>query len=406
MSASPAEIREFAAEATAFLDANVERRVVDDSGWGVGSDRVPLLDETDPEVEKRELAAARVWRAKVFDAGFGWLGGPVEYGGAGRDPVLDEVFHSLESAYELPGMGFFGIARNMLAPAILGHGTPQLKERYLRGLFRGDIVACQLFSEPGAGSDLASVRTRAVRKGDGWLVSGQKVWNSYAQVAEVGELLARTDRDAPKHHGLTMFVLDMDQPGVEVRPLKQMNGGAHFNEVFLDEVFVPDTNRIGEPGSGWKVTRTTLMSERGAVGSGEAALSAPYVQRLADLARHVGRDGDPAVRQLLADAYAADRVLALVNEQAASRRQLGPEGSIMKLLYSRQLKRVADTAAELLGPAIAADTGEWGTFAWAEFLLSAPGLRIAGGTDEIMLNILGEQVLKLPREPRPEAVAQ
>ncbi|MDQ1735110.1 MAG: hypothetical protein QOH56_1361 [Pseudonocardiales bacterium] len=397
---APDELAEFTQRARQFLDANAKRLVTEFAAWGQGPDRIPLLEHADPEIEKQELTESRQWRQRVFDSGFGWLGGPVTYGGAGLSPVLDEVYRVLETEYDVPGRAFFGIARNMLAPAILDHGSESLKRKYLRPLFRGDLVACQLFSEPGAGSDLAGARTTARREGDGWLVNGQKVWTSYAHVAQVGELLARTDASAPKHHGLTMFVLDMDQPGIDVRPLRQMTGGAHFNEVFLDNVYVPDENRIGEPGIGWQVARTTLTSERGSVGSGESTLSAPLIQRLDGLISYLGKQDDPSARRALAEVLVADRTMRLLNEQSELRDHPGPLGSVAKLLFSRQLERVANTAAELLGDEFLADSGEWGTFAWTDFLLSAPGLRFAGGTDEIMLNILAEGVLGLPREPR------
>ncbi|MTD15942.1 acyl-CoA dehydrogenase [Nakamurella sp. YIM 132087] len=390
----------FAAQVREFLDAHVAPLEVTTENWGSGDDRVALLEQPDPVQEKAELEAATAWRQQVFDAGFGWLAGPTEYGGAGLTPEHDELYRLIEGEYQVPGRAFFGIARNMLAPAVLAHGTAELKEQYLRPLFRGDMVACQLFSEPGAGSDLAGVSTRAVRVDGGWLVNGQKVWTSYAHVAKVGELLARTDPAAPKHHGLSMFVVDMSTPGITVRPLRQMNGGSHFNEVFLDDVFVPEGNLIGEPGSGWKVAATTLTSERGAVGSGESTVAAPYVQRLDQLLVHQGLAADVLARQDLAKVYVADRVMAAVNEMYG--KSAGAKGSVSKLLFSRQLERVADTAVRFLGDAATGDEGSWGTFSWTDFLLSAPGLRFAGGTDEIMLNILGERVLGLPREPRPE----
>lgn len=400
------EVSEFTADATEFLEANARRRVVEFSAWGEGSDRVPLLEQPDHEAGKRELSESRLWRQRVFDAGFGWLGGPVEYGGSGRSPVLDDIFRDLEEQFDVPSRTFFGNARNILGPAMLHHGTPELKRKYLRGLFRGDIVACQLFSEPDAGSDLAGVRTAARKVTGGWIVNGQKVWTSYAHLADVGELLARTDSTVPKHRGLTVFVVDMDQEGVEVRPLKQMSGGADFNEVFLNDVFVPDVNRIGEPGTGWSVARTTLMSERGSVGSGESTVAAPLVHRLDGVIRYLGLEADPEHRQALAKAYVADQIIRLLNEQTMLRENPGPFGSVSKLLFSRQLERVANTAAEMLGNRILADTGEWGTFAWSTFLLSAPGLRFAGGTDEIMLNIIGEKVLGLPRESPVENMTQ
>jgi alkylation response protein AidB-like acyl-CoA dehydrogenase len=393
-------LEEFRGRARDFLESVAARRQVSVTGWGVGPDRVALLEAPDHEQEALDLAASRAWRQQVYDAGFGWLAGPVEYGGGGLDSEHDEAYRVLETGYEVPGRAFFGIARNMLAPAILDHGTEYLKQTFLRPLFRGDLLACQLFSEPGAGSDLAGARTRAVPVDGGYLVNGQKVWTSYAHVADVGELLARTDPEAPKHRGLSMFVVDMDSPGITVRPLRQMNGGSHFNEVFLDDVFVPADRLIGEPGSGWQVAATTLSSERGTVGSGESTVAAPYVERLAALATHLGRESDPLTRQALAQVFVADRVMSAVNELHG--RHAGPLGSVDKLLFSRQLERVAETATDLLADAAVADNGEWGTFAWADFLLSAPGLRFAGGTDEIMLNILGERALGLPREPRVE----
>ena len=395
------ELAVFAQRARAFLDANAVRQVAAQSEWGAGPDRIPLLDQTTPEIERRDLAQARAWARLVFDAGFGWLTGPAEYGGGGCTPVFDDVYRLIESEYAVPGRGFFTIGRNMLAPALVQHGTDELKREFLVPLLRGEIVACQLFSEPGAGSDLAGLQTTARRDGDGWRVNGQKMWTSFAHLSQVGELLARTDPDVPKHHGLSMFVLDMDQPGVEVRRIRQMNGGAHFNEVFLTDAYVPDSHRIGAPGSGWQVARTTLTSERGAVGSGDTTAGASYVDRLDALLRFVGGTSDPQHRDALAEAYVAERVLALVNEQVGLRTEHASFGSVAKLLYSRQLERVANTAASFLGERILADTGEWGTFAWTDFLLSAPGLRIAGGTDEIMLSILGESLLGLPREPRP-----
>jgi alkylation response protein AidB-like acyl-CoA dehydrogenase len=215
--------------------------------------------------------------------------------------------------------------------------------------------------------------------------------------------MARTDPDAPKHQGLTMFLLPMDTPGVDPRPLRQMTGNAEFNEVFLTDVRVPDANKVGEAGSGWRAVLTTLMSERRSVGSGSASVASDPANVLIELARHLGRAGDPVVRQQLATAHTNRRLLQWlgmrVAEAVANGTPLGPEGSIMKLLSNLNNRALGKLAGDLLGPSMIADTGEWNTYAWAGFLCGSPGLRIAGGTDEIQHNILGERVLGLPREP-------
>jgi acyl-CoA dehydrogenase len=281
------------------------------------------------------------------------------------------------------------------------HGSDDLKRRFLGPIYRGEVMCSQLLSEPEAGSDLAGLKTRAVRDGDEWIVNGQKVWSSYAHRSQIGQLMARTDPDVPKHQGLTMFLLPLDTPGVEIRPLRQMNGQAEFNEIFLTDVRVPDANRVGEPGSGWRAVLTTLMSERASVGANKAQAVNP-VTMLIELARHLGRTTDPIVRQELVEVWITDFVNGKVNQRATDERdksgaERGAEGSILKLLGSRQSNRIGDIAGRLLGPAFTADTGEWGTYSWALQRLSAPSSRIAGGTDEVQHNILGERVLGLPK---------
>jgi alkylation response protein AidB-like acyl-CoA dehydrogenase len=262
-----------------------------------------------------------------------------------------------------------------------------------------------LFSEPGAGSDLAGVQTKAMRDGDEWLVTGQKVWTSGAHLSDIGEIICRTDPDAPKHKGLTCFVVDMRAPGVEIRPLRQMTGGASFNEVFFTEVRVPDSHRLGDVNGGWTVALTTLMNERAAIGggsmsSGNGNLSTP---RLIELVRHHGKAGDPLVRQQLADIFIHGRVANYTNLRAmakiASGQLPGPEMSIAKLSLTMNMRRMTDLLSSVLGPKLTADSGEWGTYAWSQFLLGLPGMRIAGGTDEVLHNIIGERVLGLPKEP-------
>lgn len=395
---------DFIQRATAFLEANATRRASDSEPfvWGRGDDRVRVMGPSDPARENELLAEAAAWRAKAFDAGFAWAGGPAEFGGGGLDPELNDLYRQLESEFDVPDQGAFGVAWDMVGPAVQAHGSTDLKRRFLGPIYRGDLLCSQLLSEPEAGSDVAGLKTRAVRDGDEWVVNGQKVWNSYAHKAKIGQLMARTDPDAPKHQGLTMFLLPLDTPGVEVRPLRQMTGDAEFNEVFLTDVRVPDANRVGKAGFGWRALLTTLMSERASVGSGKSSQSIKPVQLVTELARHQQRNGDPIVRQKLAEAHIYDTLIRWVGERATDLRnqsgaELGAEGSILKLLGSRQNGRLGDLAAELLGPAFAADTGEWGTYSWSKFRCGAPGLRIAGGTDEIQHNILGERVLGLPR---------
>jgi acyl-CoA dehydrogenase len=331
-----------------------------------------------------------------------WAGGPAEYGGGGDDPELNHLYRELEADFEVPDQGMFGVAWDMVGPAVMVHGSEDLKQRFLKPIYRGELLCSQLLSEPEAGSDLAGLKTRAVKDGDEWVVNGQKVWNSYAHKAQIGQLMARTDPDVPKHQGLTMFLLPMDTPGVEVRPLKQMTGDAEFNEVFLTDVRVPDANRVGEAGSGWRAVLTTLMSERASVGSGAASRAVSPVRMVTELARHLGRTDDPIVRQKLAEVHTVDFLIRKVGQRGddlrnATGAERGAEGSILKLLGSRQNYRIGELAGELLGPAFGADTGEWGTYTWSQFLTGAPAMRIAGGTDEIQHNILGDRVLGLPR---------
>jgi alkylation response protein AidB-like acyl-CoA dehydrogenase len=282
-------------------------------------------------------------------------------------------------------------------------GTDEQKARLVQALLRGDELACQLFSEPSAGSDLAGLATRAVRDGDAWVVNGQKVWSSGAQFAGWGELIARTDPDAPKHKGLTAFLLPMDTPGVDVRPLRQMSGGSSFCEVFLDDVRIPDALRLGEVGGGWAVTLATLGFERGHSGA-TADVGGGFAQLL-DTARRLDRTGDPDVRRVLARVWVAER-LAAVAAQRDRETQLagaepGPLGSLRKLAWSQRLALVSEAAAVVLGPRLVADHGD-GTFRWTEHVLGAPGYRIAGGSDEIQRTIIGERLLGLPPEPRAD----
>src|ERR1700722_14719359 len=294
-------VEDFRRAAEEFLTANVEPRVEATQGWGEGSDEVSVLPERSVEEEIAELAAARKWANTRFDAGFSWITGPKALGGGGLIRVHQRAYGGVEANFPPPPMTPYGIGLGMVAPTILAHATDEVKAMYLKPLWRGDMVACQLFSEPGSGSDLAGLQTKAIRDGDEWIVTGQKVWTSGAHLSDIGEIICRTNPDAPKHKGLTGFVVDMHAPGVEIRPLRQMTGGASFNEVFFTEVRIPDSHRLGDVNGGWTVALTTLMNERAAIGggsmsSGNGNLSTP---RLIELVRHHGRASDPLVRQQL-----------------------------------------------------------------------------------------------------------
>jgi alkylation response protein AidB-like acyl-CoA dehydrogenase len=402
----PAEVigaDEFEAEARAFLEGHATRRPEEAFVWGVGSDSVSLFPERTPEEDIADLARARAWAQTVYDAGFGWISGPPAYGGRGLPRDYQRLYHSVAVDYSTPSMSAYGIGLGMVAPTILAHATEEVKQAYLRKMYRGDIVGCQLFSEPGSGSDLASLQTRAVRDGDEWVVNGQKVWTSGAQFSDIGEIICRTDPDLPKHRGLTGFVVDMHAPGVEVRPLRQMTGGTSFNEVFFTDVRIPDSHRLGDVNGGWTVALTTLMNERAAIGGGGGGVGLPTTTRLIELARAVGRSSDPLVRQQLAEVIINERVARYTNLRAMAKIAVGqlpgPEMSLAKLSLTANMVRTCNLLSSTLGPALTADTGAWGTYAWSEFVLGVPGMRIAGGSDEVLRNILGERVLGLPKEP-------
>ncbi len=398
-------VEELVAAAREFLDEHAEQRGETEFVWGKGSDRVGVLDEKTSEEEAAEVAAAKGWLARRFDAGFGWITGPPAYGGRGLSLAHERAYRELEAGYDVPSLTPLSVGLGMVAPTILAHGTEEVKERYLAGLYRGEVAGCQLFSEPVAGSDLAGIQTRAVRDGDEWRLTGQKVWTSGAHYSDIGEVITRTSPDKPKHKGLTMFLVDMHAPGVEVRPLRQMTGGASFNEVFFDDVAVPDSHRMGGVDEGWTVALTTLMNERASIGAGGGG-GAVAVERVIETARHYADTADPLVRQELAGLYVLTEVARLNNLRAISKirsgQTPGPELSIGKLSLTQNFQRVSAILTGLLGARLGADTGEWGTYAWSELVTGVPGMRIAGGTDEVMRNIVGERVLGLRKEPRIE----
>ena len=403
----PEDLQQFTRQAREFLGVHAARAAERaDFRWGEGHDRVPYFGADPPEVEARKLRAARDWQRTRYEHGFGWISGPPEYGGRGLTPVHELVYDRLESEYDVPDTGTLSvIGLGMIGPTILAHGQQAIKDRYLQAMYRGDVIACQLFSEPDAGSDLAGLRTHAVASEGQWILDGQKVWTSVAQHSQIGMALCRTDPDAPKHKGITAFLVDMSAPGVEVRPLRQMTGGSDFNEVFLSGVRVPDDHRLGEVNGGWRVALTTLMNERATVGSegGGPVAEALSPVRLGALMRATWTWDDRALRrdlsELLADMMATGYLNARAFRQMQAGVAPGPEMSVAKLMYAQNLTRAAHFVSHVLGPRIIADTGEWGTYAWTELLLATPALRILGGTEEIMKNILAERVLGLPKEP-------
>lgn len=388
----------------------------DGAGAGAGADRegaahddvVAVFHDLSFEAELALLERLRAWQRTKYDAGFGAISWPAPYG-PGLSPAHEDAFTAEELRYATPGTHeLIGVTVNLVAPTLRELAGPGLREDLVGRLLRCDLLACQLFSEPGAGSDLGNVATRAVRdpsgETDDWLVTGQKVWSSGAQFAQWGELIARTDPDLPKHRGLTAFMVPLDAPGVDIRPLRQMSGGSSFNEVFLDEVRIPDRYRVGEIGDGWKVALTTLGFERG--DSAKQALVGGDWRRAFAVARRTGADRDPLVRQRMAETFVAWRL----GEVAAARDERlvadghapGAVGSVRKLQWLHRMQAVSDLTREALGASIAVDSGEPDSFTWTQQLLGVPGYRIAGGTDQIQKNIIGERLLGLPAEPRQD----
>ena len=415
-----------------------ERRLADETGAVSPAAEVPAAEDVRAEVTAW-LAQAwdpdrslLEWRALLVDSGWGCPSWPADWHGRGLPPAMDAVV-----AAEFERVGAVGVASGigmyLVAPTLLSHGSDELRRRFLRPILTGEHSWCQLFSEPGSGSDLAGLTTRAVLDGDEWVVNGQKVWNSGAHRADYGILLARTDWETPKHQGITYLLLPMRQPGVEVRPLRQMNGHASFNEVFLTDARAPADFVVDRPGDGWRVALTTLAHERSGVATrrprfredggrtvAEARAEAEayfatyswYPQRAGGAhlirpeAARTGRAADPLVRQALTEAEAWRRTTEWTTRRAraarAAGRPPGPEGSLAKLASSAIARHchdahtaIAGSDGMLNGP----DAPAGGLV--AEVLVSTPAMSIAGGTDEIQHNIIGERVLGLPREPDP-----
>ncbi|MBA3742849.1 acyl-CoA dehydrogenase family protein [Sporichthya sp.] len=402
---TPPSLEEFAAAARAWLAERYpaapasegKRRFV----WGEGSDEVRVFQEPDPATEADALAGIRRWRAGVWEGGYGWITGPTEYGGAGLPGAYQGAFEQVSRQFDVPGDSSLTIGLGMIAPTIVKHGTEDQKQRYLPALYSGEKIACQLFSEPGAGSDLASISTKAVRDGDVWRISGQKVWTSGAHISDVGEIICRTAAE-PRHKNLTAFLIDMHAPGVTVRPLRQMTGDAAFNEVFFDDVVVPDADRLGAEGEGWTIALTTLANERNAMGhSSFGGVGILSTERLAGLVRNQDLAGDATVRQEFGEVVSHLRSARYVNEVIAAQARAGqPPGAeigLSKIALSDNMRRLGEFVGEVLGPELVADTGEWGTYAWSSLVLGAPGYRLGGGSDEVLKNTVAQRVLGLPR---------
>ena len=375
-----------------------------------------LTDELLAEADPSDQVA---FRGAQYDRGLAWTHFPVGFGGLGADAklqrVVEERLRDAGVKYEERGWNGFGLF--LAAPTIAAHAEPDTKARLLRPLFTGEEIWCQLFSEPGAGSDLASLATRAVRDGDEWIVNGQKVWNTLAHMAHRGMLVARTDPDVPKHRGLTYYALDMHSLGVEVRPLRQITGEAEFNEVFMTDVRVPDADRVGDVGDGWRVSMTTLMNERVTIGGSVAARESGPIGDLMDVWRAlpVDRRADVVARDAVMKLWIEAEVLRLTNIRASQTRKAGvagPEGSVSKLAFAEVNQRIYSEAINLLGPeGVLIDHYDFirpttanltGGLDVRKMFLRARANSIEGGTSEILRNILGERILGLPGEPRTD----
>ena len=365
-------------------------------------------DPVDDEGETQGLVRTRAFQGALVDAGLAGLTYPTHLGGAGLTPLHQEVFTRVSAGWRLPN-GPLAISHGMCLPMLGQFGTEEQKARYLPDNISGRAIWCQMFSEPGAGSDVAGLSMRAVRDGDEWIPHGQNVCTSGAHYCDFGIVVARTDPTLPKHQGLSMFIVDMRAPGIEVRPLVQISGARGFNEVFFSDARIPAANLLGEVNQGWNLAVSMLMFERVSIGAGGGALNARRGPELAALARALGRASDPVIRQGLADLHIREEIKEYIGQRirssVATGRVPGPEGSIAKLNGAVLARRTRDLAMSIIGTAGQAwDDGDPSSDVaarWSSFCISAAGVSIAGGTDEVQRNIIGERVLGLPREPDP-----
>jgi alkylation response protein AidB-like acyl-CoA dehydrogenase len=382
---------DFRARARAWLAANAPRRASGD-------------DEAEAETRGQAavLAEQKAFQAKLYDAGFGGITWPKEYGGQGLTSAEQIIWSQESRDYDLP-TGVFFIGISMPGNTLVELGTEEQKKRYLPKMLRGEEIWCQLFSEPAAGSDVASLTTSAVRDGDEWVLNGQKVWTSGAQYSDYGAVIARTDPTLPKHNGITMFIVDMHSPGVTVRPLKVATGHTPFNEVYFDQVRLPADAVIGEVNDGWRAAVVMLRNERVNIGTMGAPRTSPLsYHSLSTLAAKHGDAADAGLNRRLAELYVRERSVRLfgqlLREEAMAGRDPGPRGSVAKLAGAELGMFAAGVAGEVLGPAVAGFESDE-VRAVVTAIVAVPGGSIAGGTNEIQRNIIGERVLGLPKDP-------
>ncbi|PHR14345.1 MAG: acyl-CoA dehydrogenase [Sphingopyxis sp.] len=380
------EEAEFRAEARAFLSQHLKPKTPGALRSGSREDFI---------------ARAKAWQKTKAEGQFAQITWPKEMGGRGGAVMQQVIWGQEEAKFDAP-TGPFAIGLGMCIPTVIAFGSDEHKQRYVQKALKGEEIWCQLFSEPAAGSDVAGLKTKAVKDGDEWVINGQKVWTSGAHYSDYGIVLVRTDPNVPKHKGLTMFIVDMKQPGVDVRPIHQASGGSEFNEVYFTDVRIPDSDRLGEPGMGWKVALVTLMNERLAVGGSPG----PDWKEIMDYARSAGTLSNQAFRDKLADWYVAAQGYKLTKfrtQTALSRGETpGPENSIGKIINANHLQDICNSAIEMQDHfGIIVDKDEAPSEAvFQESFMWAPGLRIAGGTDEILKNIIAERVLGLPQDVR------
>ncbi len=342
-----------------------------------------------------EFEFRRQWQKKLHQAGWAGISWPQEYGGKGATLIEQSIFNEEMARQRVPApANILGLV--MGGPVVIAHGTEEQKERYLEPILSGEEIWCQGFSEPESGSDLASLKARAVRSNGGWKVSGQKVWTTYAHEAKWCMLLARSDTEAPKHKGITYFLLDMDQPGVEVRPLRQITGEAEFNEIFLEEAAIPDENVVGEVGGGWQVAITTLMFERAGLGAAAVIGLTRSLEALVELVKERGLEDDPVIRQKIGELKIGIEAMRLGALRALTQTMKtgipGPEGSLSKWEWANLNQALTELATDILGPdGLVAGTD------WSYRFLRARANSIEGGTTEVLKNIVAERVLGLPR---------
>jgi alkylation response protein AidB-like acyl-CoA dehydrogenase len=379
------------------------------------SDRVAALTDELLAAHPPASTDEREFLGAQFDAGLAWVHFPEGFGGLGLSPRLQTIVNTKLAAAGAPSPYYRNpIGHGMGAPTVVTHGSDEQKKRYLRPLFTGEEVWCQLFSEPGAGSDVASLATRAVRDGDEWVVNGQKVWTTLAHLSRWGMLVARTDPEQPKHKGLTYFVVDMHAPGVEVRPLRQITGDAEFNEVYFTDVRIPDSERLGDVGDGWRTSLTTLMNERVSIGGAVSPRNSGPIGAALKLWEEREDKTSPAavaLKDRLVAAWCEAEVLRLTNIRAGENRRVGtpgPEGSTGKLHFAELNKKIYELCIDLMGPQgmlygsyeMRRPESAMDSQTVAQAFLRARANSIEGGTSEVMRNILGERVLGLPGDVR------